>query len=84
MIVASRGGGDGGWDLLDALLVHLDIEVVAHDTDLARAAREAFLRHGPARMSVADCAAYALAKTNGLPLLFKGETFQRTDITAAV
>lgn len=30
-----------------------------------------------------DCAAYALAKSRGLPLLFKGEDFSRTDLVAA-
>ena len=30
-----------------------------------------------------DCASYALAKTLGVPLLFKGNDFTATDITPA-
>jgi ribonuclease VapC len=60
---------------------------VAHDASLAEAARDAFLRHGkgrhPAGLNLGDCAAYALAKAHGLPLLFKGEDFRKTDLVAA-
>jgi ribonuclease VapC len=31
-----------------------------------------------------DCASYALAKIHGLPLLFKGDDFSRTDLAAAL
>ena len=59
-----------------------------HDANLARIARAAFRRFGkgrhPARLNFGDCAAYALAKANDLPLLFKGEEFSKTDIVAAV
>jgi ribonuclease VapC len=88
MVTAGRFGDDTIWQLLDALLVRLDMEIVAHDAALARIAREAFLRFGkgrhPARLNFGDCAAYALAKANDLPLLFKGEDFAKTDIVAAV
>lgn len=36
-----------------------------------------------ARLNFGDCFAYALAKDTGLPLLFKGDDFSHTDITAA-
>jgi ribonuclease VapC len=36
-----------------------------------------------ARALFGDCAAYALARANNLPLLFKGEDFTQTDIAAA-
>lgn len=52
------------------------------------AAREAFLRFGKGRhaasLNFGDCAAYALARANQLPLLFKGGDFGQTDIVAAV
>jgi ribonuclease VapC len=35
-------------------------------------------------LNFGDCAAYALARSNGLALLFKGEDFVRTDIVAVV
>jgi ribonuclease VapC len=39
-------------------------------------------RH-PARLNMGDCFAYACAKTHGVPLLFKGDDFSRTDIPRA-
>jgi ribonuclease VapC len=84
MVVAGRFGDAGMWEPLDALLEQLDLQVVAHDASLARIARQAFLRFGkgrhPARLTLGDCASYALAKANNLPLLFKGDDFPRTDI----
>ena len=37
----------------------------------------------PARLNFGDCFAYALTKTSGEPLLFKGDDFQHTDVTIA-
>lgn len=37
-----------------------------------------------ARLNVGDCFAYALAKSTGEPLLFKGDDFSHTDAVAAV
>lgn len=53
-----------------------------------RAAREAFHDYGrgsghPARLSFADCFAYALARTTREALLFKGDDFRHTDVAAA-
>ncbi len=88
MVIAGRFGDDAVWEPLDALLARLDVEIVAHDAALALIAREAFLRFGkgrhPARLNFGDCAAYALAKANNLPLLFKGGDFAQTDIVSAV
>ena len=39
-------------------------------------------RH-PAALNLGDCASYAVAKARGLPLLFKGDDFPRTDLLAA-
>lgn len=87
MVLAGRAGGDAEWKLLDALLSDLDLEIVAHGSSLALAARKAFLRFGkgrhPAALNFGDCAAYALAKANDLPLLFKGGDFGQTDILTA-
>ena len=54
----------------------------------ARIARWAYRDFGkgsghPARLNFGDCFAYALAKTSGEPLLFKGDNFQHTDVTIA-
>ena len=88
MVIAGRFGDEASWEPLDALLTRLDMEIVAHDAALALIARETFLRFGkgrqPARLNFGDCAAYALASVNNVPLLFKGEDFIQTDIMAAV
>jgi ribonuclease VapC len=55
----------------------------------ARVAREAYHDFGrgsghPARLNFGDCFAYALARTTGEPLLFKGNDFSQTDIAAVL
>ena len=53
------------------------------------AAYAAFVAFGkgtghPAQLNFGDVFAYALAKTRGLPLLFKGDDFSETDISPAI
>jgi ribonuclease VapC len=55
----------------------------------AHVARAAYRDYGrgsghPARLNFGDCFAYALARTSGEPLLFKGDDFAQTDITPAL
>jgi ribonuclease VapC len=64
---------------------HIAIEPVTEAQ--ARIAREAYRDFGkgsghPAKLNFGDCFAYALAKTTGEPLLFKGGDFIHTDIVA--
>jgi ribonuclease VapC len=40
-------------------------------------------RGHPAQRNLAGCMSYACAKVHGMPLLFKGNDFSKTDITAA-
>ena len=40
--------------------------------------------HHPARLNLGDCFAYALAKSRGLPLLYKGDDFAKTDVRPAL
>ena|SRR5207247_1697530 len=54
----------------------------------ARIAREAYRDFGkgsghPAKLNFGDCFAYALAKTAGEPLLYKGDDFIHTDVISA-
>ena len=87
MVLAGRTGDRTSWAELDELVARAGMRVVAQDADLAEAAREAFLRYGkgrhPAGLNLGDCATYALAKARGLPLLFKGEDFRKTDLAVA-
>jgi ribonuclease VapC len=61
-----------------------DFEIIPFDEAQAREALSAFGRYGKgidpnARLNLADCAAYALAKSMNTPLLFKGNDFAATD-----
>jgi ribonuclease VapC len=81
--------GPAGVLRLWRLLEENQIEVVAFDEAQMRAAATAFDRfgkgiHSKARLNLADCAAYALAKSLNAPLLFKGGDFAATAITACV
>ncbi len=87
LVLAGRYGDETAWTGLDSLILHSEIRVVAFDNALATAARHAFLRYGkgchPAALNMGDCASYALAKQNDLPLLFKGHDFSQTDLSNA-
>ena len=85
MVIESRKGEAAGREL-DLLIYRAAIEVVAVDQDQAEIARIAWRRYGkgrhPAALNYGDCFSYALARSRGLPLLFQGEDFSRTDIDA--
>ena len=87
MVLAGRGTGESAWPEFDAFVTRTSMQIVPHDAAMSNAARDAFLRYGkgrhPAGLNLGDCASYALAKTRGLPLLFKGNDFSRTDLVAA-
>ena len=86
MVVESRGGAAAGQEL-DMLLEKSAVELVSVTPEHANAARRAWRRFGkgnhPAALNFGDCFAYALARTAGEPLLFKGRDFAQTDIEAA-
>ncbi|HEY0646969.1 type II toxin-antitoxin system VapC family toxin [Phenylobacterium sp.] len=74
-------------DELDAWLAAQRVSV-RRDSDLAGPAMQAYLAYGegrhPARLNLADCFAYALAKQLDVPLLYKGDDFAKTDIRSAL
>ncbi len=66
-----------------------EIEVVPLTRQHAEAARRAYRDYGkgsghPAGLNLGDSFAYALARTSGEPLLFKGDDFLHTDLEPAV
>lgn len=87
MIIESRLGPEGIRDL-DLFLAKADITLVPFDGEQAEIARKAFKRFGkgrhPAGLNFGDCFSYALAKSKGEPLLFKGDDFSRTDIPSVI
>ncbi len=73
----------------DEMIENAAIVVLPFDGELANVAFDAYRRFGkgqghPARLNIIDCAAYALAKIRGEPLLFKGSDFAKTDIVSAL
>lgn len=86
MVIETRLGEAGGREF-DLWLVKLSAEIVAVDAVQADAARRAWRRYGKGRHAAAlnygDCFSYALARTRGEPLLFKGGDFAKTDIRQA-
>lgn len=73
---------------IQALLREADVSLLPIDGPVATVAVRAFADYGkgrghPARLNLADCMSYACAKVHGLPLLFKGDDFSRTDIAVA-
>jgi ribonuclease VapC len=83
MVVESELGEAGGREL-DLLLHRAGIEVVGFLPEQLDAARHAFRAYGkgrhPAGLNFGDCFSYALAKSAGQSLLFKGNDFARTDV----
>jgi ribonuclease VapC len=69
---------------MDTFLAREAVELVPFDRALLQLARRAFDEFGrgrhPAALNFGDCFAYALAKAQNAPLLYKGDDFSRTDI----
>ena len=82
----SRGGAAAGHEL-NVFLERAGIELIPVTLEHLEAARRAWRRFGkgnhPAALNFGDCFAYALAKVENEPLLFKGNDFTRTDVEAA-
>ena len=87
IVVTARQGSEADDDLTK-LLSLLEIDVTPVDRDQARAAIAAWRRfgkgHHPAALNFGDCFSYALAKTSGTALLFKGDEFMQTDVASAL
>ena len=66
-------------------LARADIDIVEINAATAESALGAFGQYGkgrghPARLNLGDCFAYAMAKQHGVPLLYKGDDFSKTDL----
>lgn len=85
-IVADARSASHG-ERLNRLIKVIDIEIVEVTQRQAEVARLAYRRYGrgsgsAAHLNFGDCFAYALAVTEGEPLLFVGNDFTHTDIGA--
>jgi ribonuclease VapC len=87
-IVIDRTRGAAAGRQFDALIVRAEIKVEPVTKGQADIARQAYLDFGKgihaAGLNFGDCFSYALAKSLGMPLLFKGEDFALTDIEPAL
>jgi len=81
----SKGGLQAARADVSHLLHEAGIAVVPITLADADRAWTAFGRYGrgsghPARLNMGDCFAYAVAQGHGVPLLFKGQDFSKTDL----
>ena len=83
MVLTTRLGRDSR-PLVEAFLRRAEAEVVAFREEHLEVATTVFLRFGrgrhPAALNFGDCMSYAVASVAGMPLLFVGDDFTRTDI----
>ena len=73
----------------DQVISALSIRIAAVDRAQAEIARMAYREFGrgsghKAKLNFGDCFSYALSKTAGEPLLFKGDDFSHTDVLKVI
>lgn len=88
-IVVRKKKGEAGIIELDLFFLEANLQIVDFNEQQIEVAREAYERYGKgmgnsAKLNFGDCFAYALAKTKGEALLFKGNDFSETDIKAVI
>jgi ribonuclease VapC len=89
MVLRARHGMPAAERMWRFLKDENDFEIIPFDESQARDALAAFDRCGKgidprARLNLADCVAYALAKSMNVALLFKGNDFIHTDAQSAL
>lgn len=86
MVMASRLTQDARV-VVAGLLRKMNAQIVPFNVEHFDSAVEAYLRFGrgrhPAGLNFGDCMSYAVAVVAGLPLMFTGQDFARTDIRPA-
>ena len=87
LVLIARHGPDAK-TVLDDFLREGGFQIEPVTAEQANIALDAFAKFGkgrghPAGLNFGDCFPYALAKSMGVPLLFKGNDFAHTDIVAA-
>ena len=88
VVLHTRFGSRASADF-DLVLAKAGIFVEPFDDEQSELAFAAYRRYGKgsgqrAQLNLGDCAAYALASSHGLPLLFKGDDFIHTDIDSVL
>ena len=87
IVMRNRHGGRAG-QIVDRLIQDAGFQIEYFTGQHLDLARETYARYGKGRNSTGlnygDCFSYALAKATGLPLLYKGTDFSKTDLVAAL
>ena len=87
-VVVESQTGDAGSRQWDSFFRSAGISIEPVTEEHAYAARQAWSDFGkgrhPAGLNFGDCFSYALAKVSAEPLLFKGQDFRKTGISAAL
>lgn len=79
--------GEAGVVDLDRMIAAFGIRIstaTSQTATLAANAERDFGKRTPAKLNLGDCFAFALAKENDAPLLYKGDDFARTDVRSAL
>jgi ribonuclease VapC len=88
LLVMQARLGDPGVERARSFLLAQCIQTIPLDEALADSALDAYRRFGKGRhqagLNFGDCFAYALARREQVPLLFKGDDFSRTDVRLAL
>ncbi|PPE80599.1 VapC toxin family PIN domain ribonuclease [Kaistia algarum] len=84
-----KADADEAREMLQRLLALADTAIEPVTEADAQLALSAHARYGkgrghPAQLNMGECFAYAMAKSRGAALLFKGDDFIHTDIRSAV
>jgi len=78
----------GVFKLTRNFVEELQLQVVPVTRTTAEQIEKIYMKRGkgfhPACLNFGDCFAYALAKSKGLPLLFIGNDFKKTDIVSVI
>ena len=86
IVLSARLGRDARPRLFQ-FLREAEAELIPFGAEHLDAAVDAFLRYGkgrhPAGLNFGDCLAYAISRMSGVPLLFTGSDFRKTDIPVA-
>ena len=87
--VMIRRGIVDGLDRFGTMLALTNAQIVEFDEEQLEIAKGAYIKFGiggqhVAELNMGDCFSYALAKSRGLPLLFKGNDFSQTDLISAM
>lgn len=87
MVIHGRKGPPG-IAILEVVLASPKFEIIPPGHEELEVAHKAFVTYGKgsghrANLNFGDLFSYALAKSRGVPLLFKGNDFVHTDIAAA-